>query len=666
MAKRENFDEMKRRLQQAADGIPEEARAKLAKMRRRLRGAADGIPEESRAKLEAQIEGASSGAGAIGILDGSTPFPIPPETASNEEITSAIATNFLSAASIMGRHNLKERLIGALPGDPTPEFKRILAADSATYAAELLRVATLTPHNPTPIEIEACAAALDKVGEKGDDARAGLLEALRRHLDAWKGTVGDTLDELEDCAILPLDEALARYMAAEMGEPGVQAAGYIREAAAERMDAYTGEAQQIEALRDHRALWKLWALPVVGAPLVRGLSLLARVAWDHEARVEVETARHGLAASVVVLGKDGDRDQYAGIQKAIAPVAWAFGGEGNFVDIGDGDQYAATPDAPKVAIVPRSYEILANDHDRFSPKQGALPLHYPGNDPLVWAIVKQARGGHSEATGALPSAHAGKLALLTLACTLQTSRPAAATTTATGSLEQWTHAINPSVRYIQKTHLKSTAAGLIEMEAMVAVDPANHSRVRCFDMQVPVDPDRPRKETVVEAKMGGLFSETVWRQRALETGKRDSFKGFFVINLTGAMRLPVARPALLRHYIRAALGWNDAHGFGKGAGFVRERLPWVPLDDWLAVVNQLGQRTVDLLKERRGSGSRYQGIHRNRKKGQEDLDRLYDGAKLIEIETRGKGGKQEIRVLPTEGIVEAWDGFGRKARRRKV
>ena len=225
----------------------------------------------------------------MGKLDGSMTFPVLDENASSEEAASAIASSFLSAAAIM--KPASDRLIGALPGDPTAEFKRILAEDSASIAADLLDLATLTPHNPTPIEIEACAAALDKVGEKGDDARAGLLEALRRHLDAWKGTVGDTLDELEDCAILPLDEALARYMAAELGEPGEQTAGLIREAAAKRMDAYTGEAQQIEALSDIRAVWKLWALPAVGAPLVRGLSLLARVAWDHKVRGEVERER---------------------------------------------------------------------------------------------------------------------------------------------------------------------------------------------------------------------------------------------------------------------------------------------------------------------------------------------------------------------------------------
>ena len=56
----------------------------------------------------------------------------------------------------------------------------------------------------------------------------------------------------------------------------------------------------------------------------------------------------------------------------------------------------------------------------------------------------------------------------------------------------------------------------------------------------------------------------------------------------------------------------------------------------------------------------------NRKKGLEDLDKLHDGEGLITLETRGRGSKMEIRAIPTEGIVEAWDGFGKKARRRKV
>ena len=349
-------------------------REAIEEMRRRLRGAADGIPEEARAKLEAQIEGAWSGAGAIGILDGSTPFPMPPETASNEEVTSAVATNFLSAASIMGRNNLKERLIGALPGDPTPEFKRILAADSAEYAAELLDLATDTPE-ATPIEIEACAAALDKVKEQGDDARAPLLEVLRRHLGVWKGTVGDTLAELEDCAIHPLDEALARYLAAELGEPGEAAAERIRKNAAERMDAYTGEAPQIEALRDHRHLWKLWALPVVGKPLVRGLELLARAAWAHEVRGKVEAeraiaAKHAPGVTMELFGRLADRHRKS---RGIEVTA-----EG-FKTTDDDGQHVHLADLP--AEVPLS--LLEG-----APRALAAIHTY---DMAVWAITQGAR-----------------------------------------------------------------------------------------------------------------------------------------------------------------------------------------------------------------------------------------------------------------------------------
>jgi len=510
-----------------------------------------------------------------------------------------------------------------------------------------------------------------------------FIEEVRRHVGVMREAIGmgddaDLPKTEEDAArrapgdgepVLWIDERFAQWLEQSFSKTGAELAAAVRRGSRarwKRIESHEGDKPvngrlfglwiDMEADPDDRRRGDLFPFR----------QILAVAVWQEIVRPELEAERRGLTARVVVLGKEGDRDQYAGIQKAIAPVAWAFGGEGNFVDIGDGDQYAATPDAPKVAIVPRSMEILVDADGKFSPRQGALPLHYPGDDPLVWAIVKQARGGRSEATEALPSAHAGKLALVTLACTLDPGQPASTAATATGTLEQWTKAINPDVRYIQKTHRKAAARGMIEMEAMVAVDPANHSRVRCFDMQVPLDPDRPRKETVVEAKMGGLFSETIWRQRALETGRRDSFSGYFVINLTGAMRLDVRRPSLLRHYIRSAMAWNDAHGIGGGAGFMRERLPWTPLDDWLAIVNQLGQRAVDLRKERKGSGSRYQGLHESRKKGRQDLERLYEEAKLIELEIRGRRGKQEIRTLPTEGIVEAWEGFARKARRRKV
>ena len=508
-----------------------------------------------------------------------------------------------------------------------------------------------------------------------------FIEEVRRHVGMMRDAIemGDDAElpqTEEDAArrapvdgesLLWIDERFAQWLEQTFSKTGTELAAAVRRGSRarwKRIESHEGD----EPING--SLFGLW-IDMEAGPDDRSTGglfpfrqILAVAVWQEVVRPELEAERRGLTARVVEVGKEGDRDQYAGIQKAIAPVAWAFGGEGNFVDIGDGDQYAATPDAPKVGVVPRSYEILADA--RFTPKQGWLPLQCPGDDPLVWAIVRQTRGRHSRASEVLPSAHAGKLALVALACTLNTSQPAATTTTATGTLEQWARAINPSPRYIQKSHLKSTAAGLVEMEAMVAVDLANHSRVRCFDMQVPLDPDNPRKETVISAKMGGLFSESVWRQRALDTGRRDSFSGYFVINLTGAMRLPVTRPSLLRNYIRAALGWNDAHGIGKGTGFMLERLPWTPLDDWLAIVNQLGQRAVDLMKEHKGSGSRYQGVHVSRKKGRQDLEWLYEEAKLIELEIRGRGGKREVRALPTEGLIEAWDGFGQKSRRRKV
>lgn len=331
-----------------------------------LQAAADGIPVDARTKLEVQLQGAWSGAGAIGKLDGSFQAEKLPEDASLEDVASASAS--ACASIFVAAQEPAKRLQSTYPEDPTDEFRLLLAEQSQVYFDELLLLATRTKE-PTPIEIEACGAALDKVGEADDDARAPLLAALRRHLGFWLG------ESISEGAIHPLDDALARYLETNFGDPGELAAAAVRQGAAERMAAYTGTAQQIEAMLGKHILWKLWVLPSSGPPIVQGLVLLARAAWAHEVRGKVEAeraiaAKHAPGVTMELFGRLADRHRKS---RGIEVTA-----EG-FKTTDDDGQHVHLADLP--AEVPLS--LLEG-----APRALAAIHTY---DMAVWAITQGAR-----------------------------------------------------------------------------------------------------------------------------------------------------------------------------------------------------------------------------------------------------------------------------------
>lgn len=385
-----------------------------------------------------------------------------------------------------------------------------------------------------------------------------------------------------------------------------------------------------------RALWKLW-IPDPPALYPPFAYFLATALWKDV--VEPGLSARPLSVHVVTVGEDG----YAKIPKGLAPISWAAGGQGEFLEI-DGSRFVKEPTGPRVGAIaiPRSWEVVQRQKGSTKPSEQVLPLRFPGTDPLPLAIVGQA-GSHPSVL----SPHAGKLALLLLA---------SATTpkiVVSDSLEALARGINPNARTIQPTHLKSTAKGLLELYQLEVVNPDNWTRIRCFDMRVPLDLNKLDKQQPIEWKLGGLFLDDMRRQW-LTSPNRDSYAGWFVINLDGAMRLDARRDADLRHYIRAAVSWNDAHGIGPGKGFEPDRMPWFPVERWLALANSLSARAADAIAgERKSKGSR-QGRYLDRKRGFETLDNLHDLG-LIRIEKRGRSG--ELRPMPPEDLLEAWEGF---------
>ncbi|MBU0609494.1 MAG: hypothetical protein KKI08_16525 [Armatimonadetes bacterium] len=512
------------------------------------------------------------------------------------------------------------------------------AQDDPT-AREVLDNNTLVDHFARELHREA-TVLLDKLGKAGFPPR--------NEDEAIRATDG----------VLWADEILARHLET-LGTDGV--AEQVREKARERWRAYSAQDAGDETRPGSGNLWRGWydLHEKLGRYPYPFLFFVAGALWL--GRLREELGARPLSAQVVVVGDDhqeGDPDRYARILKPLAPISWAMGGTGNVLEI-DGTQYAAQPANPRVdCVVPRSWEVVRHEAGAAKPGQSFLPLQMPGVDPLPLALVSQTGSvAMARRSGAVLSPHAGKIALLLLA---SAPRPDAMVT---AELVDIARAINPDADRIQRSHLVSTARGLLDIESAVVVSPDDWTRIRCFDMRVPVDPDNPKRSQRIEWKLGGLFVSEM-RLKSLPSGRRDSYAGYFVINLDGAMRLPVARDAMLRHYIRAAAVWNDSHGIGKGRGFEASRMQWFTMNRWLALANALSARAADAMAGTRTVSSARQGQYLDRQRGKKDLDALHD-RRLIRMEVRGRSG--EIRPMPPEDLLEAWQAFrDGKAIRRKL
>lgn len=559
----------------------------------------------------------------------------------------------------------RERLRGLTRRDPS---------DAALFAA--LFVTNAAQRDPGSMHFLTARDVLGRLDDDNDDAAAdklaralanaardlaervdahGALDQLAEALKHDDGDQADAADAWAMEAATAWDEALADLLDG-LGKRGKSYAAAVRERTRLRADELADALQKmslpVEAPEAPSGLlWGEWldfdeVFDDVGH-LCPALVRLADALWSDVVRPSLHALPMAIHA-VEVLGSDDDDDAdlFVKLPKALAPLSWAMGGAGNVLEI-DGELYAAEPTAPRVCVVPRSWDLLPSAATKGPASQRVLPLQIPGDDPLPLAIVSQSR--------ATLSPQAGKAALVLLA----TAR--GVDTTVRAELGDLARLIYPDTR-IRKTHLTSLARGLHELEGLYAVNPDDWTKVRCFDLRVPIDPRRPRKDQAVEWRMGGLFMSAVRREWLLrEPDAVDSLRGHFVINLSGAMRLPMLRDSLLRHYVRAAAVWNDAHSRAAAGGFNPDQMPWYPMGQWLGLVNSLSTRAADYMAGKGRGGRARVSKAEDQKRGASDLAELHDRGLLV---LEKKGRSWDIRPMPPEDLLEAWEGF-RKARGRR-
>ena len=350
-----------------------------------------------------------------------------------------------------------------------------------------------------------------------------------------------------------------------------------------------------------------WRLVAAWHPTVGLCARLAAALWADRVKPK-ESAK-----PVRLLRHAGD--QWATVPKLAQGVAWSLGAPG--VEL-DGDAYATAPGL--TWYVSRSFGLYANDG------KGAWQQSFPlgARDDLVSLPVRVVGD-----TQAVLSPLAGKVALWCMA----TARPGGLRKATLRELSEW---LRPTVKRIQARDDRYTAAALRELRGLMVRFP-DHTEAQLFDLRAPVDEESASAEQEVWWGWSGSAAEVI-AQGALPGGSGD-----FLLNLTGAMRLDTRHPLDLRLYVF-------------GAGLVNEKwrradlMPVLPLGELAARVNALSDQAAAYRADR--ERGRRQDASAAEAATLAAVERVKD-AGLLKAEIRGRQGRRTVKLLPTEGLLEA-------------
>ena len=353
-------------------------------------------------------------------------------------------------------------------------------------------------------------------------------------------------------------------------------------------------------------------------------------------RLEREANARALehAPAILIKGRE-----YGRLPKVAAGISWAFGGPGSLAKVViDGNEYAPAPDLsimPAGAILPAGFSLLPADHKE-RPHQAILPLDTTGDDdapPLPVALA--------DATQYAIKPAAGKLGLVILAASW------AAGTTQKSTIRELTQRINPDAR-LAASHFQTVLKGLQELDALRLVLP-NGIAYRVFECPTAwreLTPDE--YDTPIYAGMTRTFEQTL---DAIQDAAGKSYKGDFLFDLTGAMKLKTMQTGLIRQYIRACAFWNSywkpgGKGASKGEPCL-DRIPEVDAKRWAAMTNYLPPAAVEYVRAKNGDRRRLSEALNKTITEAEQLE----GAGLVKI---ARADRKAIKLLPPPIYLEAW------------
>jgi|LSQX01.3.fsa_nt_gb hypothetical protein len=334
--------------------------------------------------------------------------------------------------------------------------------------------------------------------------------------------------------------------------------------------------------------------------------------------------------------------KYGRLPKVAAGMSWAFGGPG--VELArvtlDGREYAPAPDLaiapPAAALVPAGYALLPADHAK-RPHQTLLPIDTEGAEdapPLPVALA--------DATQYAIAPAGGKLGLLIMAAAHESRGRLHKTT-----LRELTQAINPDARLV-RTHFETVCKVLPQLDGLRLVLPTGLA-YRVFEC-----PITWRKLTPEEYDLPLFVGLTRTFERtlaAIQDTAGASYRGDFLFDLTGAMKLPTRRPGLVRQYIRACAFWNAYWKPGTAGEPDPARVPEVSAERWAILTNYLTPAAEEYLRTKgkgKGNRRRLSDVLRDTLK---DAEYLADEARLVKIE---RADRRAVRLLWRPEYLEAW------------
>jgi hypothetical protein len=492
------------------------------------------------------------------------------------------------------------------------ELVRGLGSDAAWYRSIRRRVAI---------------DALEREGADKSDATA--IEALAESLRVTTGDLADTLPPITASALedgIPRWDARTATFAESLGAAGVEWAGQVRAKGADRVQS--------------GKLWELWADPSYSPPGCRAARGLARVLWRERVAPQLERERTARPFALSTVSHAGDR--YAKAPKILAPISWAMGAPGMRAVKMDGDTYAPEPGVA-AKLIPRSFALLAElvpDHAR-KPHQTALAVGYH-EEPIALAVAV------TGATSYAISPIAAKLALVMLAS--DNVRQGRLQRVGLGRLATWVH---PTAKRIQPRELQATSRALDELRGVFVFLPDGR-KAQVFDAVSAATPELARADMEIAWGLTSTFAAVLGTDVTGPKLTGAEYRGDFLVNLDGAMRIPAKRPSLLRHYIRGAAHWNAAFKPGSRGVFDPSRLPTYTAAAWATLTNSLPPGVVEYLRAAGKAGRAATSTHRaawskERAAMMDDLAEL-EAMGLVVVEHKGQDG---FRLLPPAVFLEA-------------
>jgi hypothetical protein len=442
--------------------------------------------------------------------------------------------------------------------------------------------------------------------EPDGDASADKQHEVDQSLEAQHAPVDD---------VALASESLARQLE-RTGETGKELATELREASRRRMRQYR------EGSIETPAVLLAWMPNDAGESPI--LVALAEALWKDR----IKPSRSLQVKTYVKMPK------YVG-----GVVPWAAGAPA--VEL-DGSRFCLTANAPAKVFGPRSLALLPDGLDLGRAHKAILPLDYNRDDnteaQLALAVVNPAQVALSPA--------GSKIALLALG-----DPHVLGGGIATIPAKELATLIHSGQRY-QGRMLKTAAEGLSSIRTVMLYLP-DATRVQMFSVRDLGNPTDVKADTLFGIALDKHFQEAVWQSFR---SRGSTWSGSFVLDITGAMSLPMQQPELLRLHVRASVRANAAFSYGTGK-FDGTKLTYESLTEIAARVNSIDIKAAELLaangKLPRSAGRRAVTASERRKKLRETMGDL-EGRGLWRVD---KEGRDRYRLLPTEKYLEAWSGF---------